>query len=266
MRRVPTCAPGFLALALLVCACAAPAGLPRGRWVDLTHGFGPDTIYWPTSGDFELTVLSAERTPAGYWYAANRFCTAEHGGTHVDAPIHFAAGRLTVDRLPLDRLSGPACVVDVAAACAANRDDRVTAGDLQAWEARHGCLPAGAIVLLRTGFGHLWPDRALYLGTARRGAEGVAELRFPGLHPDAARWLVRERDIAAIGIDTASIDFGRSTLYESHVILNEADIPVFENVAALDELPERGAWVIALPMKIEGGSGGPVRIAALVPD
>ncbi len=259
-------AAAHLVAALLLAACATPAALPAGRWIDLTHGFGPDTIYWPTSGEFELQVLSAERTAAGYWYAANRFCTAEHGGTHVDAPVHFAEGRLSVDRLPLERLIGPACVVDTSLRAAANPDDLVTVADLQAWEARHGRLPDGAIVLFRTGWGARWPDRRAYLGTERRGPEGVAELHFPGLHPDAALWLVEQRDVAAVGIDTASIDRGTSALYESHVILNGNDIPAFENVAALERLPEAGALVIALPMKIEGGSGGPLRIVALVPE
>ncbi|MCM3900094.1 MAG: cyclase family protein, partial [Pyrinomonadaceae bacterium] len=103
-----------------------------------------------------------------------------------------------------------------------------------------------------------------YLGTEERGAEAVAKLHFPGLHPDAARWLAANRSIKAIGLDTASIDFGQSTLFESHRILFDKNIPAFENVANLDRLPPKGFSVIALPMKIKGGSGGPLRIVAIL--
>ena len=245
---------------------AWPAPFAGGRWIDLTHAFGADTLVWPTSDRFELEVLSAQRTEAGFYYAANRFCTAEHGGTHVDAPIHFAEGQTTVDALPVGRLMGPACVVDVRAACDADRDHRVGRDELRAWESRHGRLPAGAIVLLRTGFGRHWPDAEAYLGTAARGPAALADLSFPGLHPEAARWLVDERDIAAIGLDTASIDHGPSRDFASHVILAGAGVPVFENVADLGALPATGAYVLALPMKIAGGSGGPLRIVAWVTD
>lgn len=245
---------------------AWPVPFTGGAWVDLTHAFGDDTLVWPTSDRFELEVLSARRTDAGYWYAANRFATAEHGGTHVDAPVHFAEGRASVDAIPVEQLMGPACVVDVTDACAADRDHQVTVDELRAWEARHGRMPADALVLLRTGFAAHWPDAAAYLGTAERGRQALPSLSFPGLHPDAAAWLVGERAIAAIGLDTASIDHGPSTTFASHVVLSEAGVPIFENVARLDALPEAGAWVVALPMKIEGGSGGPLRIVAWVPD
>ena len=128
-----------------------------------------------------------------------------------------------------------------------------------------GWLPEGAIVLLRTGYEEFWPDRVRYMGTDARGPEAVAELHFPGLHPDAARWLVTSRAINAIGLDTPSIDYGQSTHFESHQVLFAADIPAFENLANLGELPATGFIVIAMPMKIAGGSGGPLRIAAIVP-
>ncbi|MGH2567167.1 MAG: cyclase family protein, partial [Bacteroidota bacterium] len=204
-------------------------------------------------------------TPAGFYYTANRFWTPEHGGTHIDAPIHFAEGKNTVDQIPLDQLIGPGIVVDVSEKCSVDRDYQVLVEDFHNWEMNHGKIPDGTIVLLRTGFGKYWPDRAQYMGMAERGDSAVKKLHFPGLHPDAARWLGENRKIKAIGLDTPSIDYGQSTLFESHVTLYKQNIPALENVANLDQLPEKGFTVIALPMKIKGGSGGPVRIAAIVP-
>jgi kynurenine formamidase len=258
-----------LAAALLATATTAAGcrtiALPAGRWVDLTHAFAEDTLTWPTSDPFRLEVVSAGVTPRGYYYAANRFRAAEHGGTHIDAPVHFFEGGRTVDKIPLDRLVGPAVVVDVSARALADRDYQISVSDLTDWEIRFGRIPDGAIVLLRTRYGAFWPDAERYLGTARRGAEGAEELHFPGLDPNAAQWLVTNRNIGAIGIDTASIDHGPSTLFQSHRTLFRNDIPVLENVANLELLPQTGSVVFALPMKITGGSGAPLRIAALVP-
>ncbi len=252
--------------ALLLAACVSgPTGLPRGLWIDLTHSFDAETIYWPTEEGFVLERNDGESTQAGYYYEAHRFRSAEHGGTHIDAPIHFGAGRSTVDRIPLSRLHGPAVTVDFSAACTANRDYRLGIEDLRRWERIHGRLPAEAIVLLRTGFGRFWPDRVQYMGTDERGPEAIPDLHFPGLHPEAARWLVEERQIAAVGLDTPSIDYGQSQSFETHRILAAADVPAFENLANLTALPARGFSVVALPMKIRGGSGGPLRIVAIVP-
>ena len=260
-----------LAAAAAICAgaCAVPppsTSIPAtGELVDLSHPYDTRTLYWPTSEKFRLERVSEGMTPAGYYYAANNLFTAEHGGTHIDAPIHFAAGRPTVDQIPLERLFGPAIVVDVAAQSDADADHQVTTADLLRWESEHGEIPAGAIVLIRTGFSMRWPDAARYLGTSERGVDGVANLHFPGLHPDAARWLVANRPIKAVGIDTASIDYGQSTLFESHRVLFEREIPAFENLTALDRLPQVGAFVIALPMKIAGGSGAPLRAVGILP-
>lgn len=259
-----------LGLAFLIAACAPSPTAPAhetwaGEWVDLTHEFGPETLYWPTSPPFQLTVQSRGHREGGYWYESYSFAAAEHGGTHMDAPSHFAEGQPSVEAIPLNRLIGPACVIDVSTAALANPDHQATKEDFLAWEAAHGTLPDGAIVLLHSGFGRFWPDPARYLGTSRRGPEAVAELRFPGLHADAARWLADERRIGAIGIDTASIDHGQSSDFMAHRWLSEAAIPAFENLANLDRLPPAGARVIALPMKIRGGSGSPLRIVALLP-
>ena len=253
----------YLLLSLL--AGDGALALPQGKIIDLSHDFSHETIYWPTAEGFELNVDFAGQTDGGYHYEANSFKAAEHGGTHLDAPIHFAEGRWTADQIPLERLMGPAIVLDVSVKAAADPDYQVSREDFRSWEARNGKLPNGVIVLLRTGFGKHWPDRAKYMGTAERGQQAVAKLHFPGLHPGAAKWLVEKRRIHAIGLDTPSIDRGQSTLFESHRILFKSNIPAFENLANLDQLPERGALVIALPMKIKGGSGGPLRIVAFVP-
>jgi kynurenine formamidase len=257
-----------LPAALLSLAAGAPPATPRhppslpGTIVDLTHSFDEQTIYWPTAGRFELESVARGRTDKGYFYAANRFCAAEHGGTHLDAPIHLSETGKAADAIPIEQLIGLGIRVDVSDKCAKDRDYRIGVADLTAWEIRNGRIPAGAIVLLQTGWSRRWSDRAAYLGTARTGPEAVPELHFPGLDKDAARWLVTARAIKAIGIDTASIDHGQSTLFESHVILFEANVPALENVADLDTLPVKDFMVAALPMKIKGGSGGPLRIAA----
>ena len=247
------------------CSTAAPPTFPPGELVDLSHTYDSQTIYWPTAEGFQLRRDADGVTPAGYYYAANSFFTSEHGGTHIDAPIHFAEGRQTVDKIPLERLIGPAVVVDVVEQSERNADYQVGTEDFERFEQEHGAIPRDAIVLIRTGFARRWPGAERYLGTTQRGDEGARHLHFPGLHPDAARWIVANRPIRAIGIDTASIDYGPSTLFESHRTLYARDIPAFENLAALDRLPATGAYVIALPMKIGGGSGAPLRAVAVLP-
>ena len=236
-----------------------------GRLVDLTHSFDDSTVFWPTAQGFQLEILSAEYTDAGFYYAANQFSLAEHGGTHLDAPVHFSEGQQAADEIPLERLVGSAILVDVTEACSQNPDYQVTAADFMAAEKVAGDDLDDKIVLIRTGFGRYWPDREKYMGTAERGPEAVAKLHFPGIDPAAAAWLVAERSVKAIGIDTPSLDYGQSTRFESHVRLFSSNIPGFENVANLDQLPRSGFTVIALPMKIKGGSGGPLRIVAILP-
>ncbi len=238
--------------------------LTKARIVDLTHPFDQHTIYWPTSpSSFQLTQLSYGKTGAGYFYAANSFCTPEHGGTHFDAPIHFAEGRLTVDQVPVRQLIGPGVVIDVSKHASADPDYRLSIDDVRRWEVAHRTISSGAIVLLRTGWSARWPDRKRYLGDDTPG--DASHLHFPSYGKEAAELLVKERKVAALGVDTASIDYGPSTDFIVHRIGNGANIPGLENIANLEELPEQGAWIIALPMKIAGGSGGPLRIVALIP-
>lgn len=235
-----------------------------GRWIDLTHSFDDQTVYWPTDTlGFRLDTLAWGETEGGWFYSSFAFASAEHGGTHLDAPIHFAEGRLATDAIPLSGLIGPVAVVDVSDR--ATPDYLVSVADLEGWEDGHGPLPDGGILLLRTGWGLRWGDRAAYLGTDATGPEAVPQLHFPGLDPEAARWLVDRRGVVAVGIDTPSLDRGQSTDFRSHVVLYEANMAGFENVASLDLLPPSGAYVVALPMKIAGGSGGPLRIVAFVP-
>lgn len=251
----------FVVFAVPVMAQKVPV-LPSGRVVDLSHPFDASTVYWPTAEGFKLDTDFEGMTDKGYFYSAYRYSAAEHGGTHLDAPVHFAKGRHHVDEIPLEQLMGNGIVIDVTSQCASNPDYLVSVADFQNWERRNGRIRPDTIVFLRTGFGKRYPDRKSYLGTEERGAEAVAKLHFPGLDPAAARWLTQNRSIKAIGLDTASIDYGQSTLFESHRILMEKNIPAFENVANLELLPAKGFSVIALPMKIKGGSGGPLRIVA----
>ena len=236
-----------------------------GEWIDLTHSFNAQTIFWPTDTlGFQHEQLSHGFTDGGWFYSSYRYSAAEHGGTHMDAPIHFAEGRQTSDAIPLSSLIGPAAVVDVSDH--ADPDYLVSVGDLEAWESQHGRIPDGAILIARTGWGSRYADRTSYLGTDRTGPAAVPELHFPGLDPAAAQWLVDNRRIAAFGLDTPSLDYGQSKDFRTHVILNSENVPGFENLANLEKLPPSGCYVIALPMKIEDGSGGPLRIVAFVPN
>ncbi len=253
----------FFAAALLS-ACSQPATFPKGEWIDLSHDFSEETLYWVTAEPFKRTTVAEGVTEKGFYYSAYNFSGAEHGGTHLDAPIHFAEGKKTADQISLDQLIGNGVKIDVSSTTAADRDYLITIDDIVEWEGRNGEIPGGAIVLFETGFGKHWPDANLYLGTDQKGPDAVKDLSFPGLHPDLAAWLVSKRAPKAVGIDTASIDRGRSTDFKAHVNLMTNNIPAFENVANLDRLPAKGFHIVALPMKIKGGSGGPLRIAALV--
>ena len=234
------------------------------RFVDLSHAFSSRTLYWPTSPTtFRLDTLSYGQTAGGYFYSAFAVCAPEHGGTHLDAPIHFGAGKHTNDQIPLERLMAPAVVIDVSKQAAADRDYRVTPDDVAAFEKSHGRIEPGTMVLVRTGWSRFWPERKPYLGDDT--PNDASKLSFPSFGEDAARLLVHDRKVAALGIDVASIDYGRSKDFVVHRLAAAENVPGLENLTALDQLPPRGAIVMALPMKIEGGSGGPARVVALVP-
>lgn len=239
--------------------------LSKGSWVDLTYSFSSQTIYWPNNPTgFKLDTQFNGITPAGFYYSSNALCAPEHGGTHLDAPVHFAKGKWTTDEIPVQQLLGEAIVIDVSDKANNNADYQISVADIEAWEKINGAIPENAIVLFKTGWGKFYPDAEKYLGTSQKGQEAVALLHFPSIHPDAAAWLVKNRKIKAVGVDTASVDYGQSKDFKTHQILYAQNISGFENVANLDKIPTKGAYLIALPMKIKDGTGAPLRIIAWV--
>jgi len=238
--------------------------LSSKQMVDMSHTFDETTIYWPTDKNFRWEKNRWGPSPNGYWYASANYAASEHGGTHLDSPVHFAEGGKTTDQIALDRLVGEALVVDVREKCAADRDYLLTADDLKSWEQHNGQIRPGAILVVRTGWGKHWPDKKAYLGTDQAG--DVANLHFPGIGADAAEFLAKERMVVGVAIDTPSLDHGPSKDFKAHRILNAAGIYGIENLASAELLPLRGAALIALPMKIKGGSGGPVRVMAILPE
>ena len=248
-------------LALLAAAAAMPA-IDETKLVDLTHAFDDRAIYWPTAKPFMWEKESWGRNAQGEWYTAGRYSASEHGGTHLDAPIHFGEGKRTIDQIPVDKLVGPAVVIDVSEAASKNRDYSLTLSDIAAWEAKHGQIPDGSIVLVRTGWEKHWGDKLAYLGTDKPG--DTANLHFPGISKEAAV-LLGQRKVDAIGLDTPSLDHGPSKDFAAHRAFSAANVYGLENVANLDRLPPVGATLIALPMKIKGGTGGPTRILAILP-
>ncbi len=257
----------FLSFLLLITTSSNSVAddLFNGQWIDLTHNFSEETIYWPTADTFKKTTVFHGHTDAGFYYTAYNFSGAEHGGTHVDAPIHFSENRNTVEQIPIEQLIGPGLIIRIKEKVKGNRNYQLSVQDILDWEKEHGIIEDDSIILVDTGSGKYWPNKRKYMGTDKRGEEGVKELKFPGIHPDAAKFLSTERKIKAVGLDTPSIDFGGSKLFETHQILFEKNIPGLENIANLDKLPIKGSMIIALPMKIEGGSGAPLRIVAFIP-
>jgi kynurenine formamidase len=231
--------------------------------VDMTYSFNTATHHWPTAKPFSLEPVAEGWTPQGYWYSSYNYGGSEHVGTHLDAPFHFAEGKWKTDQIPLAQTIGRAIVVDVQSQAAANRDYLLTASDILEWEKTHGRIPDASIVLVHSGWGKYWGNRKLYFGTDKPG--DTINLHFPGVAKEAAEFLVKQRAVKAVGIDTPSIDHGPSRDFIAHRVFGEANIPIFENVAALDRLPAKGATVFAIPMKITGGSGAPLRIFAILP-
>lgn len=244
---------------------AAVKEVASGKWIDLSYDFSDETVYWPTANGFKFDTVFNGVTPAGFYYEAYNYCAAEHGGTHLDAPSHFAKGKWSTDQIPLEKLTGNAAVIDVSAKALHDPDYQIGVADVEGWEKANGKLADDIMILFRTGYGSFYPDAKKYLGTDEKGADAVAKLHFPGIHPDLATWLVKNRKIKAVGLDVASVDYGQSKDFKTHQILYEQNIPGFENVANLERLPAKGSFIVALPMKIKGGSGGPLRIVAVVP-
>ncbi|MGH7809486.1 MAG: cyclase family protein [Candidatus Binatia bacterium] len=254
----------LFAVALSVLACAAQAdAVDEKKLVDLTYPFSSDTHHWPTAKPFQFEKVAEGRTPGGFWYSSYNYGGSEHVGTHLDAPFHFAEGKWTTEQVPLSRLIGPAVVIDMARQAEKNSDYALQVSDVRAWEKTYGRIPRDSIVLIRSGWGKHWGDRKRYFGTDEAG--NVRDLHFPGLSKEAAEFLVKQRGVKAVGIDSPSIDPGPSKDFMAHQVLGAANVPIFENVAALERMPARGATVYAIPMKIKGGSGAPLRIFAFLP-
>lgn len=252
----------------------APAGNPDAAavldlldndgWsvVDLTHALGPDSLFWPNGEPFEHEKQGWEFDPDGNWYAMARFSTPEHLGTHLDAPIHFSATGWTSAQIPVERFLGPAVVVDISERAALDIDSALQPSDLEAWEARHGAIPENSILLVRTRWSERWPNWNSYYGSD--DAFDTTTLRFPGVSAEAARAIV-DRGVVGVGIDTASIDPGNDVAFSAHRVLAAANVFNLENLTGLDALPETGAMLLALPIKIADGTGGPARVLGLTP-
>jgi kynurenine formamidase len=261
-------------LLVLAASCAAPPpeggspgiDLAKARLVDLSYAYDETTIYWPTSpSSFELRELARGTAEGGYFYSAYSFATPEHGGTHLDAPIHFSETGNTAGDIPIRQLVARGAVIDMSEAANQDADARLDLETVHEWESRHGAIPEGTIVILRTGWGRRWAEGAkAYLGDDTPG--DASNLHFPGYGEEAARYLVEERRVGGLGIDTASIDHGPSRDFAVHRIAAARNVVGLENVAKTEELPETGFWVVALPVKIGKGSGGPVRILAILPE
>jgi kynurenine formamidase len=257
MRTLPAVALCILGLAGTV------NGIDEKKLVDMTYPFASDTLHWPTAKPFQLDTVNEGHTPQGYWYSSYNYSASEHVGTHLDAPFHFAEGRLTAEKIPLADLIGPAIVIDVRRKVEADRDYLFQAGDVAVWEKQHGRIAKGSIVLFYTGWGRYWGDRKRYFGTDEPG--NSSDLHFPGCSKAVAEFLVKQRSVKAVGIDTPSIDHGPSRDFQAHRVFGEANVPIFENVASLEQIPQKGATIFAIPMKIKGGSGAPLRIFAVLP-
>jgi kynurenine formamidase len=268
MKTIPPLLYAFI-LFLLMTGCSQKQDtlsvLKNGKWIDLTYAFGEQSVYWPTNVPFTHDTVFEGMNDKGYYYSSFKFSAEEHGGTHFDAPMHFAEGGNSIEKVGVDQLIGEGIVVDVSAKAAANRDYQVGIADFTEWEKKNGPIPEKSIVLINTGLGKYYPDKEKYTGTLLKGKEGVENLHFPGLHPDAAKFLAVERKINGVGLDTPSIDYGQSKDFMTHRVLFANNVTAYENVANLDQLPPTGSWIMAFPMKIKGGSGAPLRIVAFLP-
>jgi kynurenine formamidase len=227
------------------------------RVVDLSYPISEKNPAWPGDTRTYEAKINARAEEAGYF--SRSFWMLEHFSTHLDAPAHFPPGEATVDKIAMERLFGPAVVIDVRRQADADPDYRVSVADVQGWEKRNGRIPAGAIVLLRTGWALRWPDEPRY-----RNQDASGAMHFPGSSVEAVRLLI-ERGVSGLGIDTLSVDYGASKDFEVHRLSHGAGLYHLENLADLSALPQRGAYLIVAPIKLEGGSGGPARVFALLP-
>lgn len=234
----------------------APGKPEFSRIIDLTHTAGPSTPAYETDQKLTAHVVA---TTAKQGYYAREITLPEHFSTHIDAPAHFAPGRWTVDQIPADRLLAPLVVIDIAEKAKKNPDYQLTADDIADWEKQNGPVPENSVVVLRTGWSEKWDSAKDY-----RNADPQGVLHFPGYSLDAAKFLVESRRVIGLGIDTLSVDYGPSQDFPVHHYTAGKSVYHLENVADIWRVPASGAVVLVAPAKIEGGSGGPVRILALL--
>jgi kynurenine formamidase len=248
------------------CPNTPRAGLFHGVVLDMTYPFGDRSVYWPTGQRFKAEPMFWGQTEGGWFYASNDYRANEHGGTHVDAPIHFWEQGRTIDQIGLTDWFGPAVKIDVTKQCEADRDYRLTVADIKRFEKVHGPIPEKAWVIMYTGIGtRYYPDREKVLGTDKIGAEAIPLLSFPGFSKESVDYLLEHRAITGIALDTPSIDYGKSTDFPVHRTLFAAGKLAIENIARLDQLPATGATLYPVPMLIENGTGAPARIFAVLP-
>jgi kynurenine formamidase len=239
----------------------------QGKILDMTYPFGDNSIYWPTGKSFKAKPMFWGINDKGWWYASNDYSANEHGGTHVDAPIHFYQKGRTMDQIPLQEWIAPAVKIDATKQCTENRDYLLKKEDIINFEKKYGKIPPKAWVIMYTGIGtQYYPDRKKVLGTDMKGEEAVKKLSFPGFSVESVKFLLKERDITGIAIDTPSIDYGKSTEFLVHRELFKENKLAIENIANLDKLPPTGATLYPIPMLIEKGTGAPARIFAILPD
>jgi kynurenine formamidase len=229
----------------------------KTRVLDLSYAINDKLVPWPGDGKFFEAKVNATIEKNGYF--TRSFWMLEHYGTHLDAPAHFPPGKTTLDQIPVKQLFGPAVVIDVRAESGKDADYLLPAARIAEWEQRHGRIPEGAIVLLRTGWASRWPDVQKY-----RNQDAQGKMHFPGFSVEAAKLLI-ERKVSGLGCDTLSIDYGASSDFPVHHLSLGAGLYHLENLTDLSELPETGAFLIVAPIKLEGGSGGAVRVFALLP-
>jgi kynurenine formamidase len=231
----------------------------RAKIVDLTHALNEKNPYWP--GDkYEPFRLRTIATLEKDGVLSKAFSMPEHCGTHLDAPNHFEKDQPSVDKIELKDLFAPGVVIDVSAEATRDADFLLEPAHVEAWEARHGRVPEGAVVFLYTGWSRFWTNYMRY-----KNEDPLGKLHFPGYSKAAAELLVRDRKARGLGIDTLSIDRGLSRDFAAHHVVNGAGRYALENVANLDRLPATGFHVVVAPLKIETGSGGPARILAILP-
>ena len=227
------------------------------RVIDLSYAINDKLVRWP--GDEKVFEAEVNASIEKDGYFTRSFWTLEHYGTHLDAPVHFAPGKPTVDQIPVKQFFGPAVVLDVQADGAKDADYQLPVARVEEWEKRHRPIPEGAIVLLRTGWSARWPDAERY-----RNEDAQGRMHFPGFSVDAAKLLI-ERKVSGLGCDSMSVDYGASADFAVHHLALGSGLYHLENLADLSALPETGALLVVAPIKLEGGSGGPVRVFALLP-